>query len=86
MRTLTKLVALLLLALLLGVCFAPYSSYVHCSPHYGGQNDKLNIYYCYTTRQHSSPHPDVDVGDCDGPLVHLVNAQEPAEPIWPLVF
>jgi hypothetical protein len=25
--------------------FAPYGSYVRCSPHHGSQNDKLNLYY-----------------------------------------
>ena len=24
---------------------APYGSYVRCSPHHGGRNDKLNLYY-----------------------------------------
>ncbi len=25
--------------------FAPYSSYVRCSPHHGSRNHKLNLYY-----------------------------------------
>ncbi len=25
--------------------FAPYGSYIRCSPHHGSQNNKLNLYY-----------------------------------------
>jgi hypothetical protein len=56
------------------------------APHHGGRNDKLKFLYCYTIRQHSPPRPDADVGDCDGPLVRVVNARELAELIRPLVF
>jgi hypothetical protein len=56
------------------------------APHHGGRNDKLKILITVIIRQHSPPRPDTDVGDCDGPLVRVVNAREPAELIWPLVF
>jgi hypothetical protein len=66
---------------------APYGSYVRGSPPpWGPKQQAKHSHYCCTIRQHSPPRSDADMGDCDGPIMHVVNARELAELIRPLVF